>query len=370
MRTNIISNAIYSYHYSSSSVSVQRKSIGNVVGCVFLIGSSFLLVASFSAAFIFDSPFRSPFSDFVNFIFRIFPNKPIPGSGRALSSWRTIGIVLVSVLALALGGYFLKNQNYLYFLFVYFAIASVFALMREGKETDMQPRFISLALWVLISTFIVFISFIVSSYFANRSTLLCTLCFAFASVLLWLLGYVGIRMSETKPMTVEAEAVSWLLTTSSDKDPAWFQKAVQIAEQSPNTRAVLLTRLLPLLLPIVSTLPKHGSITVEQEGYIKTLAILMDFAPRRRSLWKNEVSVERPTLPKELISDLKMIQASRGKCSHRRGHIDQEDLWNDGTVRCSQTCVSNAVEHILQLHESAEVKKDEQEQLILKTESA
>lgn len=339
---------------------------------MFLIGSSFLLVASFSAAFIFDSPFRSPFSDFVKCIFRIFPNKPIPGCGRVL--WRTIGIVLVSVLALALGGYYLWGQNYLYFLFVYFAIASVFALMREGKETDMQPRFISLPLWVLISTFIVFTTFIVSSYFAyfaNQSTL-CILCFVIASILLLSLGYVGIKMSETKPMTVEAEAVSWLLTTSfSDKDLAWFQKAVQIAGQSPNIRAVLMKRLLPLLLPVVGSLPTHGAVTTEQESCIKTLAILMDFAPRRRCLWRNEAAVERPTLPEGLIVGLKKLQASREKCSHRGGPIDQEDLRNDGSVRCPQACVCNAVEHILQLHELAEVRnKDEQEQLILKTESA
>jgi hypothetical protein len=352
---------------SSSSVSVQRKAIGDVVGSVFLIGSSFLLVASFSAAFIFDSPFRSPFSDFVNYIFRIFPNKPIPGSGRVL--WRTIGIVLVSVLALAPGSYFLWKQNYLYFIFVYFAIASVFALMRKGKETDMRPRFISLALWVLISTFIVFIIFIVSSYFAKQSTLLCILCFVFASILLWSLGYIGIKMSETKPMTVEAEAVSWFLTTSSsDKDPAWFQKVAQIAEQSPNIRAVLMKRLLPLLLPVVSSLPNHGAVTAEQESYLKTLAILMDFAPRKRCLWRNEASVERPTLPEELIGRLKELHASGERCFHRGGPIDQENLWNDGSVRCPRACVSNVVEHILQLHESAEVRnKDEQEQLVPET---
>ena len=78
----------------------------------------------------------------------------------------------------------------------------------------------------------------------------------------------------------------------------------------------------------------NGAVTTEQEDYIKTLAILMDFAPRMRSLWHNEASVEWPTLPEELIGGLKILQASEEKCSHRGDRIDQpDDLWNDGMVR-------------------------------------
>jgi hypothetical protein len=316
------------------------------------------LVASFSAAFIFDSPFRSPFSDIVKTIFRIFPKKPIPGFQRVL--WRTFGIVLVSVLLLAPGGYLIMKQNYVYFVFIFIPIASVFALMREGRETDMQPRLCSLPVWVFISFVTVSVSFSVSSFF-HRSTHLCVLFFVLASTLLCFQGYVGIKMSETRPMTVEAEAVSWFLTTSSNKDPAWFQKAVEIAGQSPNVRPVLLRRLFPLL---VSSLPKHGQadVTSEQEGYINTLATLMDFESRKWCLWRNEASLERPTLPEGLIDTLKKLRPSGGKCSHTQGLNDQATLWSSGTIRCPQACVSNAVEHILQLHALDEEKnKDEQD---------
>lgn len=155
-------------------------------------------------------------------------------------------------------------------------------------------------------------------------------------------------MSEAKPMTIEAEAVSWLLKTSSNKDPAWFQKAVQIAGQSPNARALLFERLLPLLLPLITSLPRHGpgNITSDQEGYINALAVLMDFAPETEVFWRNRASLERPVLPAELVDRLRTLQATRAKCTHAGG--SNKEKWSDGTPRCPEACVGSAVDRILQ----------------------
>jgi len=134
--------------------------------------------------------------------------------------------------------------------------------------------------------------------------------------------------------------------TSTNKDPAWFQKAVQIAGKSSNARALLVEKLLPLLRPLITSLPDYGlgSITHEQEGYIITLANLMDFAPQRKSFRRNEASLKRLGLPKELIARLEELQASGEKCSHKK--VNNQEKWKDGLVRCPKACVSDAVVRI------------------------
>jgi len=267
---------------------------------------------------------------------------------------------------LVAGGYFMFKRSDGFLPFVYYAIAGVFALIHKGKETDMPPRLFTLPHLVLLSTVIVSVSFTFSCYFVDHSTPLFVFFWTLASILLGLQGYIGIKISETRPITIEAEAVLWLLKTSSNKNPAWFQKAVQIAEQSPNTRPLLAEEILSMLIPLFTPLPQNGqqAVTPEQEGYISALATLTDFEPRRNDFWRNEASMERPTLPKELIDRLEKLAASRAKCSHSKG--DSRQKWIDGTARCPEACVNNAVEHILRLHES-EKKEDEDKQDKTKT---
>ena len=347
---------------------IDQKYIGYSVDIILLTGISFLLVVSFSAAFIFDSPFRSPFSDFVNFVFQMFPSKPIPTFifHQPVVLWRTVGVILVAMLMLAAGGYFVQKQNYLYFVFVFYAIACVFALMRKGRETDMQPRCFNLPQWVLFSGITIFVGFTAAGLLSNLDlTLLSILFFVVTSISLSFMGYIGIKLSETRPMVAEVEAISWLLKKSSNKDPALFKKAVQIAGQSPNARALFVQKLLPLLLPLIISLPKQGDVTDEQKGYINTLAILMDFTPQRRSFWCNEASLERPALPEELVERLETLRTSKGKCSHREG--TNQEQWNDGTLRCPEGCVSNAADHILRLHESDNRKDREKHEKLKST---
>jgi hypothetical protein len=277
------------------------------VGIVFIIGISIFMVASF-----YDSPFPSPFS--VNFTFRILPNKPLPTfiSNQRVVRWRTIGILLVFPGLLVAGAYLVLRQNYFYFPCLFCAIACVFALMRG---TDMQPSLLSLGQWVPLSSITVTVSFVLSAHFSSRSTLWCIFFFMLASIQLGLQGYIGVKMSEIRPMTIEAEAISWLLKMSSNKDPAWFQKAVQIAGRSPNTRALLVEKLLMLLLPLIVSLPKYGQggVTTEQESYIETLAILMDFEMQRGAFCRNEASLTPPPiLPEELIDRLEKLRTSDG----------------------------------------------------------
>ena len=336
----------------SSSVPVKQAGIAYFVSVVFNIGFAFIIISSFSAAFIPDSPFRSPFSDFVGFIPKIIPNKPVSAfmSKHPLATWRTVGNFLTSTPLLAAGGYFLVKGNSASFPCVYWAIAGVFALMQKGRETDTPPRLFGLPLWLFLSSTIVFACFMLSLHFNERhSTPLCITFFTLGAFLLIVLGGFGVKMSETRPMTVEADAVSWLLKTSTNKDPAWFQKAVQIAGESSNARALLVEKLLPLLLPLITSLPYSGQATVthEQESYINTLAVLMDFEPRRKSFRRNEASLKLPHLPEELIDRLEELQLPAEKCLHKGAN--SKEKWNDGSLRCPVACVNDAVHHILLL---------------------
>ena len=333
---------------------MRQEPIAYFIAMIFEIGFAFIIGASASAAFTLDSPYRSPFSDFINSIFRIFLDKPIP---TLRVRWRVMGILFASVGGLAASGYLAQKHSPFYLPCIYYAAICVFALIRKGRERDMRPRLFNLPLWVLLSSLINFTNFTtISDYLIDRSKLW-IVPFVLASILLWFQALVGIKMSETRPMTVEAEAVSWLLKTSSNVDPAWFQKAVQIAGQSPNARALLLEKLLPLLSPLITSLPGNGqgNVTPEQKGYINTLAILMDFEPQPSAFWRNQASLERPTLPKELIDRLKELKALGEKCSHKDNNRD------DGRASCPEACVSDAVERILHKFNEKENPKSELE---------
>jgi hypothetical protein len=136
----------HAYLYNSLIIAppflYDRKTLHILLALIFQMGFAFLVVASFSAAFISDSPFRSPFSDFVNFIFRIFPDKPIPNlsptSRLSLAhDWRRSHFHTM----LVAGGYFVLKGDLLLFSLHILRIAGVFALMRKGKERTCNPVF-------------------------------------------------------------------------------------------------------------------------------------------------------------------------------------------------------------------------------------
>jgi len=271
---------------------------------------------------------------------------------RQVARWRTVAILMSSTLSLATGGYLLLRGTYASFPCIYYAIAGVFTLLHEGREKDMRPCLFDLPQWLLFTSITVFGCFMLSVYFLGGSTLFSITFFVLASFFLFALGYVGIKISETRPKTAEAETVSWVLKMSSNRNPAWFKMAVQIAGKSPNVRALLLQKLLPLLVPLITSGDGREGVTDERKGYINTLAKLMDFTPRKKSFWRNKASLERPQLPKELIDRLRQLRASGRECTHRLSKDNNEEKWNDGSVRCPKACVSDTVCHILQLYES------------------
>lgn len=304
--------------------------LGYGVGVILLLGLAFLLVTSFSAAFIPAAPFHSSFSDFIHFIFRIFPEHPRINLGaKGTIRVRTLLVVCSAIVFLG-GAAFLVIKNTAVFIpIVFYPIACVFALMRRGSESDIKPRVLDLPGWVSFSTIVIFTTFAIAAYFSPKTGVF-LLFFCVASILLAVQGYVGIKMSARTPQRIEADAIAWMMKSSVEQDARLFKKAVDIAGRSANLRSLLLDELLPLLTPLIISIHGDKKIATEDQAvYLECLAGLTQFSESEGAFWKNESSVRRPTLSTPFrmkLSKLRNTQCpdrlddSRGKlgnfCDH------------------------------------------------------
>lgn len=275
-----------------------------VVGFIFQLGLCYLAITTFSGAFISNSPFRSSLSDFIGSIFRIFPNYQLNLLGKIRIHLRTVGVILTALLVLGAMGYYLRiSGDPKITALIHYPIAAGFALVREGEVTDVPRRryspqfclFISVSIGLIAYAVVVFLNFSIYSQSFYVSFPLFTFLMAVLSRML-------IKMAETMPATTAVEAVAWMLKTSSSPNPAWFQKAVQFAGDSHNTRALLLDHLLPLAEPLIV----HASgddaqgTTALQEAYLDCLKNLTDLPRFHGNFWCNEAPIPSKTLRRRL----------------------------------------------------------------------
>jgi len=330
--------------FYSSSISEEQKQLGYVVGVIFHLGLSFVLDTSITAAFISTSPFRSPFSDLVKFIFRIFPDQPNPDPNPELQKKNTrtrkITIIVAAVLVLAVTGYLVFKQIAVAVPLIYLPFAAVLALAREETEMDIQPRLYNLPEWVFFTTCLLFITCGLSFYFSTNPILFYIL-FPLVGIILGVQGFVVVKISQVKAKTADADAIAWLLSISPSQNPDWFEKAVQIAEGSPNLRARLLKVLFPLLVPLIISTNKRDD---EQKYYLNALADLVDFQPCKASVWRNRAAMEHPSLPPKLRERLEGLLEIQ-KCSHKNGNAKRQD----NTERCPEGCTSDAADVIIRV---------------------
>ncbi len=177
----------------------------------------------------------------------------------------------------------------------------MFALTKKGQEKDIQQRLYSLPGWVFFPSVLIFLLYNVSLLFINfRHTSLFFSFISFASVLLGVLTYSLIKMSETKPATTIVEAIAWMIESTSSQDPTRFQKAIEIAGNSRNLRALLLERLLPLVESLITLEDEAQNIKLQQEAYIECLENLIDIDPSEGSFWRNVAPIPSKTLSMEL----------------------------------------------------------------------
>ena len=226
---------------------------------MFTLGLLFILIASMFAAFLPTSPFQSPLSEFIRFVFKIFPDYPLPALHKCPNILRISSMILASVaMAVMAAVWTLKWYSIAYLSMLCFPVACVSALAapHPEKKEEMKPRIYGLPAWALFSSFTTITVFAISAWIFVKDGRPAPfiILFSFGCALIPVQGYHLIQISKSAPDTTTAEAVTWMLMNSSSKNTTWFQKAAKIAS-SDVKQAVLLENLLPLLSPLITSIP-------------------------------------------------------------------------------------------------------------------
>ena len=300
---------------------------------MFALGLLFILAVSILAAFFPTAPFQSTVSDFIAFIFKIFPHYPL---------LRISGMVLVSVTSAVMAAYCTITQFSTAFLaLLAFPVACVAALASPHPEKkEMNPRMYGLPAWALFSSFVVMGALSLSAwmYTTHNHPTPFYISFSFACALIPVLGYPLIQFSKSAPDTTTARAVTWMLMNSVSQNGTWVLKVAR-SGSSRVKRAILLENLLPLLSSLITSIPHHHShaaLNPDLVAYVACLARLCDFEPSTGSFWKNlwhnEVAFPRPHFSKDLEEKLKQLrdcpQCPREVQDHAKHALDFCDSEN------------------------------------------
>jgi hypothetical protein len=293
---------------------------------MFTLGLVFVIGVSILAAFIPTSPFQSPLSDFILFIFKIFPDYPLPALHKSPNILRNSCMILASVALTIMAAVWTIQQSrtpYLALLCFPVACVSALAASHPEKKDGMKPRIYGLPAWALFSNFINLGAFAISAwmfvtqYDGHHHLAPFIISFSFGCALIPVQGYHLIQISKSAPDTTTAEAITWMLMNSSSQNTTWFQKAAKIGS-SPIKRAVFLENLLPLLSPLITSIPhSHPPVArhPDQVAYVACLARLCELEPSARSwknLWHNEVAFPRPRFSEDLEEKLQQLR----DCDH------------------------------------------------------
>ena len=202
---------------------------------------------------------------------------------------RISSMILVSVaLAVIAAIWTIRQYSLAYLTLLCVPLACVVALSSPHPEKNdkMKPRIYGLPAWALFSCCTTIAALCISARLyetPDRPTLF-IISFSFACALIPVQGYYFIQLSNSAPDTTTAKAVPWMLMNSSSKNATWFRKVAKIGS-SKVKRAVLLKDLLPLLSPLIISIPHHHPPDPDQVSYVECLARLCDFEPSTGSFW-------------------------------------------------------------------------------------
>jgi hypothetical protein len=291
------------------------------VGVIFLIGLTFFVLVSYSAAFIPSSPFHSPFSHFIAYLSKkVLPEDPKDRKRRLI--YIGISSTIMAVMTIILVVY----EGTTYQLLIFFPVAGVFAIARDPDESDEYSPLYGPPELVVLGGFTIFITIAVALYVNTTRDPGRTVYIVASSVgfgLLALFGYSVDRLTREVPKTLEAEAFAWLLESSSEKfGPSVFEKARHIAN-TPQRKALLLNTLLPLLPNLIASRVRHQPGETENGDLQKLLSCLEDllkFHGSEQSFWRNKAAVKRPTLLDKL--DKQLREQFRGQLLELRRNAD------------------------------------------------
>jgi hypothetical protein len=201
------------------------------------------------------------------------------------------------------------------YLFLLLLSSSSLMQRTQAEETlpvePPKPRLFSLASWIYLSVVVIIVlfflwfmaSFIISTVFLALTV--------FMGVFFYI--YVAVQMSQWTPHDdqVKAEAVAWTIKTQPPPNLPAFQKAVEIAQNSPHLRPMLLEDILPVLGRLIKFIQGNKEEDLHegiQKIYIALLAVLADFKPCKAAFWRNEAALKEQVLSDGLKEKLHKLR--------------------------------------------------------------
>jgi len=310
-----------------STIHDRHEGLGYVIGVVFLIGLTFFILASCSAAFIPSAPFHSPFSHFISFIFNriILKNRT--------KKWR-LRIIVVSSIATGIMTILLVAINgSIYQLLIFLPIVGAFAVAKQPDEdsppdakqpkeestldaekpkepgdSEHSPLYGPSAL-AAFGSFTVFIPIAVASYFSASRVISISVSSVISGVLLPFYGYQMYKLTRV-PNMLEAEAIAWLLKLS--QESSLIKQAGSVATTSAR-KVLLLHTIVPLLPHIIAPHLRHSSgehANGELHMLLSCLAHLSQFPDVEKSHWGNRAEQKCPKLSQKLRIQLNELRSN------------------------------------------------------------
>jgi hypothetical protein len=153
---------------------------------------------------------------------------------------------------------------------------------------------------------------IIAAYYHTSPTIYISVS-SVGFVILGFLAYQMNRLTRFVPDTLEAEAVGWLLeSSSSSQQLELFKKAGCIASTTQR-KVTLLNTLHRLLPPLITSRIRHRPGAAEHNElkiFLACLAQVSDFPDSGTSLLHNRAAIEHPALPRDLREQLKELRES------------------------------------------------------------
>lgn len=229
----------------------------------------------------------------------------IPRRGRTI-------IICIGVAANSAATLYLSNRSQAWNILLFVSLAGGFALAGTPKKNDDYSPLYGPPQLVLVGLTGVYL--LMSVVAANPITS--------GTVYFWvsLAGYiVGAvvavilnRLTQFVPNTLEVEAVSWLLESSSPwPQPEWFEKASRVAA-TPQRKVVLLKTLHLLLPSLIASHRQHRPAELEHNELRMFLACLAEVSnfkdSGRKDYLRNKAAIEHPKLPDSLREQLEELR--------------------------------------------------------------
>ena len=281
----------------SISASALEPEIGYAVAIVITLGFVSLAMTSLAAAFVPECPFYSPFSAFIQLVFK-YPGKflekrfNIPPKSD-VNLWLSILLCIVSGAAIAYGS-LEYSINVFALVFIPLAITFEYAMQEPKEKYDRKPQKYRLPHFAL-GGFVVIGSILCAAGYFTYSPKTFIILYSVGMSLLFLFGMAARPLAKSTKKTRDIDAIAWLLNFESAPSEIMLllKRIGQLTRDDDkhyHYRARLLESLMPLLSSLITSprtkMEYDNSKLEDLETYVSCLAQLSRFDDDCLWSWK------------------------------------------------------------------------------------